>query len=92
VEAVERAVRAFHPSPAAWSMVDGSRLKILDVQFDDAEVEAGLAVPAEGRVVLGAVGGSVALITVQPEGRRPMAATAWMNGRRGRPARFGRPS
>jgi methionyl-tRNA formyltransferase len=92
VEAVERAVRAFHPNPAAWSMVDGSRLKILEVEFDDAEVEAGLAVPTEGRVVLGAVGGSVALITVQPEGRRPMAATAWMNGRRGRPARFGRPS
>jgi methionyl-tRNA formyltransferase len=92
VEAVERAVRAFYPAPAAWSIVDGSRLKILEVRFDDAPVEPGVAVPEGGRVVLGAVGGSVALVRVQPEGRRPMAATDWMNGRRGEPARFGRPA
>jgi methionyl-tRNA formyltransferase len=92
VEAVERAVRAFFPTPGAWSVVDGSRLKILAVTFDEAQMEPGTAMLVEGRAVLGAVGGAVELVRVQPAGRRAMTGAAWMNGRRGRPAAFDRPS
>lgn len=92
VEAVERAVRAFHPRPGAWGVVDGSRLKLLAVARSDAEVEPGEAAVVGGEVVLGARDGSLRLVSVQPEGKRPMDGVSWMNGRQGRPAHFGLPA
>jgi methionyl-tRNA formyltransferase len=39
-------------------------------------------------VLLGTADGVVELVTVQPPGKSPMAASSWMNGRRGTPAQF----
>lgn len=90
--AVERAVRAFHPRPGAWGIVDGARMKVLAAAPSLAEPPApGSVEVRDGEVVLGAVGGALRLVTVQPEGKAPMDALAWMNGRRGAAARFGRP-
>jgi methionyl-tRNA formyltransferase len=89
VSAVERAIRAFHPKPGAWSMVDGGRIELVSATANGGAFEPGVATLVNGRVILGAVGGSVHLLAVKPEGRRTMDAVAWMNGRRGAPARFG---
>lgn len=92
-DAVTRAVRAFSPWPGSWGVVDGARIKVLAAApADQGGVEAGTAVVEAGRVLLGAVGGSVELLEVQPEGRPAMSAAAWMNGRRGEPATFSRPA
>lgn len=86
--AMFRAIRAFNPRPGAWATVEGRRIKVLRAKPSTADVEPGMAMVDDGRVVLGAAGGSIELLEVQPEGRGPMAAVDWMNGRRGEPARF----
>ena len=87
-EEMLRRIRAFAPKPGAWGEVDGSRLKVLK-----AGLWLGSEVPAPGSIevhdhsiVMGTAGGAVELFDVQPAGSAPMAATAWANGRRNRPA------
>jgi methionyl-tRNA formyltransferase len=86
--AVHRAVRAFNPKPGAWGLVDGERIKVWAAHRTDESAPAGIAGLADGGVKLGCSDGAVELIVVQPAGRPRMDALAWMNGRRGEPARF----
>lgn len=90
-EAVERAIRAFNPKPGAWTMVDGERIKLWSADSASGDgPEPGMAVARSDGVWLGTRTGPIRLIDVQPSGKPVMAATAWMNGRRGEPARLGR--
>lgn len=90
VVAVHRAVRAFNPKPGAWGLVDGERIKIWSVKRSEAIGRPGIAeVGDDDQVILGCADGAVELLTVQPAGRPRMDGLAWMNGRRGEPARFG---
>ena len=81
VEAIDRQVRALQPWPGAWTTLDGRRLHVRR-----AHPVAGLPGLAIGSLLPGtppmvACGmGALALETVQPEGRPPMAADAWRNG------------
>ena len=52
--------------------------------------EPGVAALVGGEVLLGTRTGPVRLVMVQPPGKGVMEAAAWMNGRRGEPARFTR--
>jgi methionyl-tRNA formyltransferase len=89
VVAVERAVRAFDPSPGAWTTVEGRRLKLWRVRPSDAPApEPGTAVAVGERVVVGTPDGALELLEVQPEGRARMSGADWMRGRRGAPARL----
>ncbi len=81
--AVVRAVRAFHPKPGAWAVIDGERFKIHDAILAPAGPPPGTIDTVGDAVVLGAPDGHVELLTVQPQGKAPMPAEAWMNGRRG---------
>ncbi len=87
--AVLRAVRAFNPRPGAWAFLAEERLKVWRARAGTGECPPGEARFVGGRVLLGTADGVVELTTVQPEGKPEMAATAWMNGRRGEPARLG---
>lgn len=88
-----RAVLAYNPRPGAWGVVDGERLKVWRAAPSaDSGPEPGVAQRQGGRVLLGTADGAVELLEVQPPGRPSMAAAAWMNGRRGEPARFTVPS
>lgn len=71
-----RAVRAF-------TTVDGARLRILDARIARDDIEVGY-VTETGCV--GAGEGAVQLITVQPEGKQAMDASAWLRGRASRPS------
>ncbi len=87
---VLRRVRAFHPRPGAWAVVDGERLKILEAAPTlNAGLRPGRIEQKGGEAVLTTGDGSVALVTVQPAGKAPMSGAAWMNGRRGEPAELG---
>jgi methionyl-tRNA formyltransferase len=89
-EAVLRAVRAFHPRPGAWGVVEGDRLKLwAAAPAAGSGPDPGAAEVVGGEVRLGTRDGSVALLRVQPSGKAPMDAAAWMAGRRGRRASFG---
>lgn len=84
-----RVVRAGNPRPGAFTECDGQRVKVLRAVVEPVEpgepAPVG-AVDQEGRVRTGA--GQVRLVEVQPAGKAPMAATAWLAGRRGIPTRF----
>ena len=82
-DAVDRAVRAFHPRPGAWVMIDGVRHKLLEVEHTDAFVEPGAFEEVDGEPAAGFVEGSLLLVTLQPAGRPVQSGSSWLNGRRG---------
>lgn len=81
---VDRLVRACTPAPGAWTTVDGDRLKLGPVR-PAPEVHglaAGQLERRDGQVLVGTGTGAVRLGEVQPSGKRPMPAAAWLNGAR----------
>lgn len=68
-----RAVRAF-------TEIDGLRLKVLEVDITASPEQLGVA-EFSGDGIVGTGDGAVMLRRVQPEGKAPMAADAWLRGR-----------
>jgi len=66
----------------AWTTFRGKRLRVLAAGHPEDDGPVGVLAPGQlDGVVVGAGSGSrLELRTVQPEGRRPMDATAWRNG------------
>ncbi len=71
----------------AWCHFRGKRLKVLDAEPLGADTAAQpgslLLEPADdggGRVLVATGAGALRLVTVQPEGRKPMSVDAWRNG------------
>jgi methionyl-tRNA formyltransferase len=76
-----RVVRSGNPRPGAWTTDHGGRLKIWRARPLSASVdEPPGTVFGHTRVATGE--GALELVEVQPEGRRVMAANAWLAGRR----------
>ena len=79
-----RTVRSGNPRPGAWTTDHGTRLKVWRARALSAGIDAEPGtVFGHTRVATGE--GALELIEVQPEGRRTMAANAWLAGRRARP-------
>ena len=81
-EAVHRVVRL----DRAWTTVGGERLRVLDAAVEvigAAEGEPGRLTVEGGRVVVACGEGGLALRTVQPAGKRAMAAADWARGQPG---------
>jgi methionyl-tRNA formyltransferase len=87
---VVNAVRAFTPSPGAWTTFRGRRLKIARARLapeGGGGLEPGQLRLLPGgrqgwRLLAGAGDGAVELVTVQPEGRRPMSGAELARGAR----------
>ena len=76
-------VRGMNPWPVAWFEQDGKRIKVLECRI--AKVTRSAApgtVLALKPLTIAAENGAVELLTVTPEGGKPMAGTAWAAGRR----------
>ncbi len=76
-------VRGMNPWPMAWFMQDGKRIKVQACRT--AENPGGAApgtVLALKPLTIAAGNGAVELLTVTPEGGKPMEGTAWAAGRR----------
>ena len=81
---LERRVRALTPHIGAYVELDeGERLGVrraaLAAGVDD--VEPGQLVARDGVLLYGAAQGALELVEVQPAGKRPMEAAAWLRGR-----------
>jgi methionyl-tRNA formyltransferase len=81
---LERRVRALTPHIGAYVKLDeGERLGVrraaLAAGVDD--VEPGRLVVRDGALLYGAAQGGLELVEVQPAGKRPMEAAAWLRGR-----------
>ena len=76
-------VRGMNPWPVAWFTQDGKRIKVLESRLAENPQNAALGtVLALKPLTIAAADGAVALLTVTPEGGKPMTGTAWAAGRR----------
>ncbi|MDY0008338.1 MAG: methionyl-tRNA formyltransferase [Bdellovibrionales bacterium] len=79
--AIERQMRALSGWPGVWTLHNGLRLKILGAEIESATGAQGKAGEIIHRHLVVACGeGSLRLTTVQPENRKPMDGTSYMNG------------
>jgi methionyl-tRNA formyltransferase len=81
---VDRLIRACTPAPGAWTTWRGVRLRlgpVLPVR-DGGPLEPGCLRVSKTSVLVGTVTHPVALESVQPAGKRAMAAVDWARGAR----------
>jgi methionyl-tRNA formyltransferase len=86
---LERRVRALTPHIGAYvELPSGDRLGVRRASLaPTADLEPGELVERDGKLLYGATSGALELIEVQPEGKRPMDAAAWLRGHAGQLAR-----
>jgi methionyl-tRNA formyltransferase len=77
-------IRGLAPVPGAYLILaDGQRLRLLKAEARDASGPPGVILAIDHRsVVVGTGGGAVAVLDVQPAGKRRMTATEFARGRR----------
>jgi methionyl-tRNA formyltransferase len=76
-------LRGVTPEPGAFTTVDGARLKVLDaaVARDVPRLAPGQLALANKSLHVGTLTDPIELMTVQPAGKKPMAAADWWRGR-----------
>ena len=78
---VDRLVRGCNPAPGAWTTFRGERLKVLDVDLtEEDDLKPGELRSTKSSVAVGTGSKVLQLITVQPQGKKPMAAADWARG------------
>ena len=78
-------VRGLHPSPCAYTLVGGKRLKVHRARIeseDSGGAPPGTVISAERSIVVAAGEGAVELTEVQFEGKRAMSAEEFLRGQR----------
>jgi methionyl-tRNA formyltransferase len=76
-----RQVRAFDPSPGAWTTLDGAVLKLFSAREVPGTGEPGDVLAAGDRLVVAAGRGAIAVNEVQPAGKNRLPVGAWVRGR-----------
>jgi methionyl-tRNA formyltransferase len=80
---VDRLVRAVTPEPGAWTTVGEVRVKLGPVEPTDVQgLAPGELAVEKSTVLVGTATTAVRLGSVQPPGKRPMAAADWARGAR----------
>lgn len=78
---VARAIRGLDPKPGAWTELDGRAVKLFGAQATEDRGAPGQVLTAEGRLLIAAGEGAVAVQEVQPAGKARMPARDWVRGR-----------
>ena len=79
---LHRRIRALNPEPGTWCTRDGARLAVLEVAGAEGEGSPGEVLVAPKGVLRVACGeGALDLLSVKPQGKRPMAASDYLRGR-----------
>jgi methionyl-tRNA formyltransferase len=76
-----RQVRAFDPSPGAWTSLNGGMLKLFGAREVPGTGAPGTVLAAGERLVVAAARGAIAVHEVQPAGRTRLRVEAWVRGR-----------
>ena len=75
------AVRGFYSWPCAFCFINGKRIKVIKAAVAELKAdECGKVLKSDDRLVISCGGGSVELVTVQPEGAKVMNAAQMLNG------------
>ena len=77
---LERRVRAFVPWPGAWTRVSGQLLKVWRARVVSGSGPPGTVLATHGGLEVACGEGALALLDVQPEGRRRMTAAEFLSG------------
>jgi methionyl-tRNA formyltransferase len=79
---VDRLVRGCNPAPGAWTTFRGERLKVLAVSLvaEQEPLAPGELRTTRSSVTAGTGSQPVELVTVQPQGKKPMGAADWARG------------
>jgi len=72
--------RGFQPWPGAYGFLRGQRFHVWRGALADREVAAGAVIADGKRLFAGCGGGAIELLEVQLEGKKRMAAAAFLNG------------
>ncbi|WMN58648.1 methionyl-tRNA formyltransferase [Pseudoalteromonas xiamenensis] len=81
-EQIERNIRAFNPWPVAFTQMQNHTVKIWQAEIDVRSGEAGKVLSADKSGIVIATGDKALRITLlQPEGKKPMSAQDFLNGR-----------
>ena len=76
-EKILHQIKAFSPTPAAWTEVDGIRVKILDAELCGESCNPS----DEAKSIIAKCGiGSIRLTLLQPAGKNPMSGEAFLRG------------
>ena len=76
-------VRGMNPWPVAFFELDGKKIKVLESRLaENPQQAAPGTVLALKPLTIACARGALQMLTVTPEGGRPMAGTAWAAGRR----------
>jgi methionyl-tRNA formyltransferase len=86
--AVDRRIRGCTPAPGAWTMLGDLKVKVQPVRMTDENLDPGVLRVERGRVLVGTLTTAVELGTVQPAGKKAMAAADWARGLHGDPLVF----
>jgi methionyl-tRNA formyltransferase len=76
-----RQIRAFDPSPGAWTTLNGTLLKLFGAREVAGIGEPGAVLAAGDRLVVAAARGAIAVKEVQPAGKSRLPVDAWVRGR-----------
>jgi len=78
---IEARIRAFHPWPGAYTLIDGKRIGVIEGQVRDNKGAAGEIISLEPLIV---ASGSSALeiLRVKPENKKEMSSSEWLRGAR----------
>jgi len=84
-EQIERMVRAYTPWPTAYTFAGDLRIKIMKSRHceelcDVAISDVGTLHFENGRIYIGTGNGTLEILELQPEGKKPMSARDFING------------
>lgn len=72
--------RGLTPWPGVYTFNENKRIKLLDIKPIEKSIEPGKFVAEGGRLFVGCAKGAIEVFKLQPEGKNPMTAEAFVNG------------
>ncbi len=79
--ALARTIRGLDPKPGAWTELQGREVKLFGATASDGQGAPGEVLTTEGRLLIAAGSGAVAVEEVQPAGKGRISAADWIRGR-----------
>jgi methionyl-tRNA formyltransferase len=84
---VSRGIRAFDPTPGAWSTMSGAEVKLFGAVEATGSGRAGEILATEPAFIVATGAGAIEIAEVQPSGKSRMPAGDWVRGRGAEPGK-----
>ena len=88
---VDRLIRSLSEKPGAWCIMNGSRVKILKSKYVNLEGKIGhniISLANKSCLTIACGEGAVEIMTIQKEGKKPISASEFISGYKGKSIYF----